>query len=79
MKPDILKIKEKKDPLKTEMRRFIEAMLADGKTKEDILAEVPHWDQKTVLLIIGQATQQKRPDRYYTSVREPLMSDRFEK
>ena len=73
---ELLRIAKKKEPLATEMRRFIEARLAQGKSPQAILKEVP-WDQKTVTDLCERLKDQKKPDRYYTSIREPLETDLF--
>jgi hypothetical protein len=73
---ELARIAQKKEPLATEMRRFIEARLTQGKSVADVLKEVG-WDKKTVTEIAERLKEQKKPDRYYTSIREPLETDLF--
>ncbi|MFH1408954.1 MAG: hypothetical protein ABIH34_03535 [Nanoarchaeota archaeon] len=76
-KKDFLLIKHKKDPLRTEMRRAVEFLMQDGMSNETIIAELNTWNEKDVKDILSQLKYKKQPEKYYTSIREPLLSDKF--
>ncbi|MFH1132875.1 MAG: hypothetical protein V1735_00120 [Nanoarchaeota archaeon] len=77
-KKELDQLGRKKEPLKTEMRRYVEARMNDGAELKDILKDVPQWDTALVTEIFERLKEKKQPDKFYTSIREPLMTDRFD-